>query len=143
MKLSKKFWFRLHDNIIAILFLSIFQIWMIITFPGHAFLGTAANIVMRFIYGIIGIFCLFWLFIYCDNKEGALFFSNDSLRFKEPLRTYMRWFRITIFIGIFSSATYYGYNNGFFNYSKLYYGMMYANGILLYYFLYQAAQKNK
>ncbi len=143
MKLSKLFWARLEDNIVAIVFLGIFQIWMTIVFPGHVFLGSVGNTIPQLIYLFLGSACLIWLFTFCNNLEDTLFLSNDSLKFEEPLRTYVRLLRIAIFVIIFTFTTYYGYRKGFFNYSKVYYVMMYANGALLYYFLYQAVQKRK
>jgi len=141
MNLSNKFWARFQDNIVAIISLTIFQISMTIMFPGHAFLGPTGNTIMQLIYGIFGILALIWIFLINNNTEFALdwLFKTTDDSFEKSIR----WVKIISFAMIYTLIPYYFFRIGLFNYSKLYYIMMYANGVLIYYFLYQATKKRK
>lgn len=141
MKLSNNFWRRLYDNLFAIILLLGMHVIMTLTFPGHAFLGRTANEIARYVYGIIGMSSIAWLFTMCNNLENAMLFSDRSLLYEEPIKSFMKWLRLTIFILVFGFTTYSSYRSGWFNYSKIYYFMLYANGIVLYYFIHRAAQK--
>ncbi len=140
MKLVEKFWLRLQKNIIPILFLMIFHAWMTVMFPGHSFLGKTGNLIMQIFSLIIGVFCLIWLFIINNND---IFAFDWFLNAKDSFEKYLAWFRVITFAIVYALATCYAFKKGFFNYSKLYYIMMNAEGILTYYFLYQAAHKRK
>jgi len=142
MKSPEKIWSRFQDNIVAIIFLSIFQIWLITMFPGHKGLGITGNFIIQIISGITGLAALLWLFVLNDKIDDVFFFDWGA-KLKEPYKTASRWISTIIFIPFLAWLTYYFYRKGLFNYSKLFYIMMYADGILVYYFLYQASQRRK
>jgi len=140
MNISKKFWFRLQDNIGYIIFLSILQILVAIKFPGYSFLGATANAIMKPILGIVGIMCIIFLFSVSDRVE-KLFVFNFSPEFDGPLRTFTRIFSIMVFLLSFIASIY--FMSKFFNYSKSYYMLLYIYTVFLCYFLYLTIQKGK
>lgn len=142
MNLSKKFWFRLQDNICPIIFLFILQIWITISFPGYSFLGTVANAIARPIFGIIGMIGLIWLFTSSDRIEDGFIF-NCAPELDEPLRRYIRNLSTVVFLLTFIVGIYYIYSKGFFKYSQSHYIIMCIYTFFLYSFLYWAIQKRK
>ena len=141
MNTSKSFWVRLRENIGAIIFFSIFQIWISMLFPGHSFLGTTTNAILKPIFSIIGMTCLIWLVI--SDKMKSKFMVTIAPELDEPQRSWIKNMVLMVMAFAASSIIFFMYRTGFFNYSKLYYIVCGMYGFFLYYFLYLSTGKGK
>ena len=141
MNISKFFWVRLRNNISPIILLSIFQVWLTIEFPGHSFLETTANAILRPIFGVVGMISLIWIFTSDKMKDGLMF--NIAPELDEPQRTWIKNIVLTFMAFAASFAIFFMYRKGVFNYSKPYYIISCLYGFFLYYFSYLAVEKRK